>query len=72
MGAESMKTETVMTKDEALNLAHALRDKIFRSYNLIQFIDESYGGSVTLPREGDWIGWIARAILDAANRERAS
>ncbi len=56
-----------MTKDEALNRANALRDKIFTSYNLIQFIDETQGGSVKLPREGDWVGWIARAILDAAN-----
>ncbi len=64
-----VKVKTAMTKDEALNLAHALRDKIFLSYNLIQFIDESYLGSVKLPREGDWVGWIARVILDAANGE---
>jgi hypothetical protein len=58
-----------MTKDEALNRANALRDKIFASYCPLQFMDESLGGSVKLPREGDWVGWIARAILDAANGE---
>lgn len=47
-----------MNKNESLSRAEALRDEIFRAYNLIQFL----GGddhSVTLPKEGDWVKWIA-------------
>lgn len=55
-----------MNKNESLSRAEALRDEIFRAYNLIQFL----GGddhSVTLPKEGDWVKWIANEIDRAAH-----
>lgn len=58
-----------MTPDEAIQRAKALQDKIFVSYNLIQYL----GGdpnSVTLPKDGDWIKWLACEIYLASQPDR--
>ena len=59
-----------MTKDESIQHAKVLQDKIFISYNLAQHL----GGdpnSVKLPRNGDWLGWLADALYSAALPEES-
>lgn len=58
-----------MNSTEAKERAEALRDTIFNAYNLIQHV----GGdphSVRLPRNGDWVQWIANEIERASRRDR--
>lgn len=52
-----------MTDEEALRMARAVRDEIFRCYGGA-LADR---GSVSVPHEGDWVLWIARAIQVSAD-----
>jgi len=58
-----------MTKEEANQRAEFLQEEIFRAYNLIQYLGGDKN-SVTLPRNGDWVKWIANEIYRAAQTEQ--
>lgn len=58
-----------MTKEEANQRAEFLQEEIFRAYNLIQYLGGD-NNSVTLPRNGDWIKWVANEIYRAAHPDR--
>lgn len=58
-----------MTSSEALKRAEALRDEIFISYCSAQhFVETDH--SVKLPRNGDWVKWVANEIYLAAQSHR--
>ena len=52
-----------MTHEESLRIAYQVEDEIFSTYwaNLMK------QDHVTLPRGGDWVGIVAKAIRDEVN-----
>ena len=52
-----------MTHNESIQIAYKVEAEIFATY----WADLMHSDSVTLPRGGDWVGIIARAIRNEVN-----
>ncbi len=52
-----------MTPEQAIDRAEKLRDQIFLSYGMMGILEKN--GSVSLPRDGDWVKWLADEIYRA-------
>ena len=53
-----------MTPEQAIDRAKKLRDQIFLCYGMMGILEKN--GSVSIPRDGDWVKWLADEIYRAA------